>query len=234
MQSDQSDKFDVKKVLETWTLQAGYPVVTFIRDYQSNRMTITQERFFLKPFRNSIKQVVHSCLSTWTVPLTFTSSRSINWSPKTKLWLNQNETTKTVQLDDYVSSMGNQDWLIANLKQVAFYRVNYDLQNWNNIFKQLIDDHKKIHLTNRAQIIDDLFNLARANYVDYSVALNSTKYLKNEVQYICWKTAFDSFKFIIKMIEKTDAYGDWKVVFLKTYILKYFKLFSLEIYFKLN
>ena len=53
-------------------------------------------------------------------------------------------------------------WYIFNIREVGYYRVNYDEQNWNLITNQLISDHTGIGTMNRAQIMDDSLNLARA------------------------------------------------------------------------
>ena len=53
-------------------------------------------------------------------------------------------------------------WYIFNIREVGYYRVNYDEQNWNLITNQLISDHTAIGTMNRAQIMDDSLNLARA------------------------------------------------------------------------
>ncbi len=39
--------------------------------------------------------------------------------------------------------------------------MNYDRKNWDLIVDQLNSDHEEIHVLNRAQIIDDAFNLVR-------------------------------------------------------------------------
>ena len=48
------------------------------------------------------------------------------------------------------------------MQQTGYYRVNYDKENWAALSKQLDDDHEAIDSTNRAQILDDSLNLARA------------------------------------------------------------------------
>jgi aminopeptidase N len=55
----------------------------------------------------------------------------------------------------------NVDWIIGNIQQYGFYRVNYDDDNWNALLRQLRTDHTVIHPINRAQIINDAWNLAR-------------------------------------------------------------------------
>ena len=54
------------------------------------------------------------------------------------------------------------EWVIFNIQQTGFYRINYDIENWMAIKDQLLLNHKIIHNLNRAQIIDDAFQLAMA------------------------------------------------------------------------
>ena len=53
-------------------------------------------------------------------------------------------------------------WVIFNLQQPGYYKVNYDDHNWNLLIQQLLKDHRAIAPINRAQIIDDALDLARA------------------------------------------------------------------------
>ena len=67
--------------------------------------------------------------------------------------------------------------------------MNYDEENWKLIAKQLQRDHQKINVINRAQLIDDAFNLVESDMLDYETALSMTGYLNNEIEYIPWKSA---------------------------------------------
>lgn len=73
-------------------------------------------------------------------------------------------------------------WYYKRLIFLGYYRVIYDLNNWNILIKQLYDDSKyNTQLLNRAQIIiDDALNLAKVNKIDYTLVLKLPKYLKNE------------------------------------------------------
>ena len=65
-----------------------------------------------------------------------------------------------------ISDLPNADKaVIFNVQETGYYRVNYDKQNWELIIKQLNEDHTKIHVINRAQIIDDAINLARSGII---------------------------------------------------------------------
>ena len=54
------------------------------------------------------------------------------------------------------------EWVIFNTQETGYYRVNYDDRNWQNLINLLIQNHSKIHDINRAQILNDGLNLARA------------------------------------------------------------------------
>lgn len=64
------------------------------------------------------------------------------------------------------------------------------------IKKQLKDKHDKIHAINRAQLVDDAMNLARAGVIKYSEALSLTEYLSKETDYYPWVAAFRNFNYL--------------------------------------
>lgn len=75
--------------------------------------------------------------------------------------------------------------------------MHYDKKTWESIGKALkSENHSNIHVLNRAQIVDDLFNLARADYIDYYQALNIIQYLEMEESYIPWYSAFNNIVYI--------------------------------------
>ena len=79
------------------------------------------------------------------------------------------------------------------------------------ITEVLMNNHKDIHVLNRAQIIDDAFNLARANQMDYRLALGFTQYLERELDYVVWKPANAGLGYIGRMLRRTPAYGHYLV-----------------------
>ena len=44
------------------------------------------------------------------------------------------------------------EWVIFNVQETGYYKVNYDDQNWVMITSQLASDHTAIHTINRAQV----------------------------------------------------------------------------------
>ena len=73
-------------------------------------------------------------------------------------------------------------------------------------------DHRQISIKNRAQIIDDYFNLARAGLTPYSHALEITRYLVNETDSVPWTAASEVFSYVDAMLIDYPGYNDWKVI----------------------
>lgn len=108
------------------------------------------------------------------------------------------------------------EWFIVNSNQTGFYRVNYDTYSWGQLIKQLDSERfESIPVLNRAQIIDDLFNLARASYVDYELVLNASRYLTRETNHLPWKAFFNGLSYVYERFEQSEHQKH-----LEKYILK--------------
>lgn len=210
---------NVEKVMNSWTLQTGYPVVTLTRTYDNSKEAkLDQIRYFEGSFsgnqsssvlaKNNITAIKTTNNERWEIPITFTTKSELNWEPRTRLWMHQND-SKAVQLSKLFVP-NDDEWMLVNIRQVGYYRVNYDLQNWKLLINQLNTNHTLITPTNRAQILDDLFEFARAGLIDYEFAMDATKYLKNEFDYLPWEAVLGSFAYIDEMLSRTSLYGDWR------------------------
>ncbi|XP_031788192.1 aminopeptidase Ey isoform X1 [Nasonia vitripennis] len=196
----------IKQIMDTWTLQTGFPVVTVIRDYDNDAAVITQERFMLRNHTKAESQPL------WWIPLTYTTSRKLDFNDtKPSIWM---KAEKSVLLKNISAS--SQEWLLFNILETGYYRVNYDRANWQLIIKQLSgENYDAIATINRAQLIDDALNLARAGRLDYSTALDVTSYLAHETEYLPWKAALTAMSFLDNMLVKFQGYDKFRVYALK-------------------
>ncbi|XP_014296929.2 putative aminopeptidase-2 [Microplitis demolitor] len=188
-------KLNVKTIMDSWTTQAGFPVLNVKIDKEI--VAFSQERFLLqKPNGVSVNQL-------WWIPITWTSSLTPDFSTTTpKYWLNK--TVDFIKIND----TSNSEWIIFNVQQAGYYRVNYDNLSWFRIIRVLKSvEFERIHEINRASLLDDVFNLARAGYIKYSIALNLTQYLSQEVNYIPWKAAFDGLFYLNTKFAGKDIYN---------------------------
>lgn len=120
------------------------------------------------------------------------------------------------------------DWIILNSQEAYYYRVNYDENLWSLLTKQLLSDHKRIHHLNRAQLIDDSFQLARSKRLDYGIALRIMKYLKAETDYVPWESAYNGILRLKQWLEGTDTYEKYEK-FIQDLVTEIFTQLGMEV-----
>lgn len=89
----------------------------------------------------------------------------------------------------------------------GFYRVNYELSNWYQLIDELKNNPKAIHVLNRAQLIDDSFNLARAGELTHSVPFTLINYLEKEDDFIPWYSVRNSMSYIVERMRRCSHTG---------------------------
>ncbi|XP_077938220.1 aminopeptidase N-like isoform X1 [Gasterosteus aculeatus] len=181
----------VENIMNTWVLQMGFPVVTI----NTTSGVVSQEHFLLDP--DSEVTAVSPFKYEWIVPIKWMKTRDIQ-EPQ---WLRG----KSATINEMKASGG--DWVLANLNVVGYYRVNYDLGNWNRLVEVLSNNHTLIPVINRAQLVDDAFNLARAKMISTVLALDTTKYLIKETDYMPWESALSNLDFFYLMFDRNEVYG---------------------------
>lgn len=101
--------------------------------------------------------------------------------------------------------------------------MNYDDENWRFLIKTLRETPTEINVLNRAQLIDDSFNLARAGKLHYSVPLRLSSYLKIEDDVLPWYSAINGYSYILERMRRNALeYSQIRVSkILYTFLLKY-------------
>ncbi|XP_033823587.1 aminopeptidase N-like [Periophthalmus magnuspinnatus] len=181
----------VANIMNTWVLQMGFPVVT-IDTVTGN---VSQKHFLLDP--DSKVTVDSPYKYQWTVPIKWMKNGIVE-SPE---WL-----VSKSKIFDQMKVLGD-GWVLANVDVVGYYRVNYDQSNWDKLLNILSTNHTHIPVINRAQLVDDAFNMARAKIIPTLLALNTTTYLKNEKEFMPWESALDNMNFFYLMFDRSDVYG---------------------------
>lgn len=72
-------------------------------------------------------------------------------------------------------------------------------------------DYKKIPAINRAQLVDDSANLARAGHLSYETTLELLMYLERETDYLPWIAAMRNLKFMNEIMYWHEDYAKFKV-----------------------
>ncbi|KAJ8948940.1 hypothetical protein NQ314_008319, partial [Rhamnusium bicolor] len=139
----------------------------------------------------------------WYVPVSFTTSVDSSKFETTtpNVWL-----TPTENLNFTLPE--NSTWIILNNQETGYYRVNYDDALWDHINHALLkDDYDGIIDLNRAQIVDDLFNIARANHIKYSKVFSTINFLANDTSYYSWYAAFAGYNFLLRRVGDNSPLG---------------------------
>uniref|UniRef100_A0A8C6WQE3 Aminopeptidase n=1 Tax=Neogobius melanostomus TaxID=47308 RepID=A0A8C6WQE3_9GOBI len=194
----------IHDIMNRWTLQMGFPVVTI----DTRTGSISQRHFLLDP--DSIVERPSQYNYTWFVPIKWMKSGV----HQQQFWLLQ---------QTGLSFVSGNEWVLANTNVSGYFRVNYDPGNWDRLIMLLNSNHRVI--INRAQIIDDAFNLARAKIINTTLALKTTKYLSKETGYIPWESALRNLNYYILMFDRTEVYGALKG-YLKKQILPLYEHFK--------
>ncbi|KAJ8249447.1 hypothetical protein GJAV_G00235020 [Gymnothorax javanicus] len=199
----------VHEIMNRWTLQMGFPVVMI------NTATgeLSQKHFLLDP--NSTVDRPSDYNYTWYIPIKWLKAGVA----QDQYWLLTDKgTNKNMRVT-------GDDWVLANLNATGYYRVNYDLNNWNRLLAQLNVDHLVIPEINRAQLVDDSFNLARAEIVNTTLALSTTRYLSNERAYMPWASALNNLDYFTLMFDRTEVNGPMQA-YLKNKVAPLFEYFK--------
>ncbi|XP_070155132.1 aminopeptidase N-like [Polyergus mexicanus] len=172
------EKLDIRKEMSAWTKQKHYPV-----------LKITQPNF--EYLEISIENIKNLGKDNWFIPVIITKQtdsdfivyKNTSWQMYNK-WKAQSNLTLSIDLP---LASRDDEWIIANLQQNGYYRVNYEPKNWRSIAKYLNSaNYAKIHVLNRAQIIDDAYYFLSIGQLDLDIFLELAKYLSQETDYVAW------------------------------------------------
>ncbi len=159
---------DLETIMEPWATQGGYPVIT-VASRDGGDVVLEQSRFYLNP-------EVEGSPAKWFVPITFVSLDDNLTESVDTVWFEDTDPTLTI-------SVGTGAYVI-NYKEQSYYRVNYDMANWEALVEAMLNTPELIDIQNKAQMYDDSFNLARAGQLDYNIPLTMAEALSIEFDYI--------------------------------------------------
>ncbi len=149
----------IKKIMNSWTQQTGYPLVT-IASTSKQELILNQERFF----SSRISRKNNKTKNLWNIPISYNNKKILLTNKKDKI--NDQFTGK------------------INKGEKSFLRVKYDLETLEYLKKQILAG--KLDTSDRLGIIRDLFALAEGGYIKTITALQFSLAYKNETEYIVW------------------------------------------------
>ncbi|XP_039261490.2 aminopeptidase N-like [Styela clava] len=191
---------DLETILETWTLQMGYPVIN-IQDLDplSNMFTLSQEYFLIDRYAEPVHTEGSKKYNyKWYVPFTYIKGSNLAAGIVETVWIG---------LDDTVT-ISDSDFILGNIRGEGYYRVNYDGDTWGKLAAKLDStDYQDIPEENRAQLLDDAFSLASGERLGITVPLEMSRYLYRDDSYIAWTTFMRNIRYFEYMLGRTPVFG---------------------------
>uniref|UniRef100_UPI0037E8B858 endoplasmic reticulum aminopeptidase 1b n=1 Tax=Semicossyphus pulcher TaxID=241346 RepID=UPI0037E8B858 len=179
------DELDVRAIMDTWTLQEGFPLVTV--DVRGREVRLSQERFL----RTDDPSLTEGFL--WQIPLTYMTSASST----VHRFLLQTK-TDVLYLPEEV------DWVKFNVDMSGYYMVHYAGEGWNSIIKVLQYNHTALSSNDRASLIHNVFQLVSIGKVRLDTALELSLYLSRETEAMPVTQGFGELVPLYKLMEKRD------------------------------
>nr|XP_060633432.1 thyrotropin-releasing hormone-degrading ectoenzyme [Anolis sagrei ordinatus] len=210
---------NIQVVMDQWTLQMGYPVITIMgNETTDNIVGISQEHFIYDLDVKTKDSSLGNNSYLWQIPLTIAVGNTSHFSSEAIIWVsNKSEHHR-------ISSLSEGSWLLGNINQTGYFRVNYDIRNWKLLIEQLLRNHKIISVSNRAGLIDDAFNLARAGYLPQNIPLELLRYLSKEKEFLPWHAASRALYPLDKLLDRTENYNIFNEYILRQVASMYLKL----------
>ncbi|KAL7047337.1 hypothetical protein ACKWTF_002867 [Chironomus riparius] len=173
-------------IFKFWANNPGYPLIEIVSRNETS-ITVVQKRFLIFTDEESTNE-------PWTIPITFITSNG-----------EVNEDTILMDTDEMTINVPSYNWIILNVNQIGYYRVNYDPSMWMKIMSTLNSLYfEVIPVLNRAALIDDAFNLAVANKIPYGYIFGILSYLKYEPDLIPWKVASYGLQYIDMQLSQDE------------------------------
>ncbi|TSM85985.1 Leucyl-cystinyl aminopeptidase [Bagarius yarrelli] len=178
---------DVAEMMNTWTVQKGFPLVTVNRT--GNQVKLTQEHFLF----NAGNITDHS--NVWHIPLTYVNNTCTS-SISCRQMFYFKDKTATFNLT------GSVKWLKFNYRGNGFYIVDYGDEGWSALITALKENVNVLPPEDRASLINTIFALSRSGKVSFRQVLNLLEYLKNETETAPLTEALMQLDSIYRLLEK--------------------------------
>ncbi|XP_046334825.2 aminopeptidase Ey-like [Haliotis rufescens] len=221
---------NVGDLMEPWLLQMHYPVV-MVTIQRPGALEVSQQ-LFQTNMSADVSDDGAKYGYKWDIPLTYvtgsdTSPFSKEYTFQEISWLYRTQNSTLVEDVNITDPSTPGGWVLVNLHQTGYYRVNYEEANWLALVRQLETDHTVIPPVNRAQIIDDAFNLARVGLLNASIAFRTLGFLRNDSDYISWTPATRVLDDLDSRLLDTRFYGAFKA-FVLDLITNAYRNYGLE------
>lgn len=196
---------NVSEMMNSWTSQKGFPLVTVSR--KQDQVTLTQEHFLL-----TSDDATHTS-SLWNIPVTYIND-NCTVAPECRQVFTLKTKSGTIKVPESVK------WLKFNYRNTGFYIVDYGNEGWAALIEALSNNVNVLAPEDRASLIHNIFALSRLGRVSFRQVLNLLNYLPKEMETTPVTEALMQLNSIFRLLSKRHELD--LVSRMKTYILNQF------------
>eukprot|EP00096_Caligus_rogercresseyi_P010039 TRINITY_DN3536_c0_g1_i1.p1 TRINITY_DN3536_c0_g1~~TRINITY_DN3536_c0_g1_i1.p1 ORF type:complete len:884 (-),score=271.03 TRINITY_DN3536_c0_g1_i1:95-2746(-) len=184
---------DITKIMKTWTMQKGYPVISVTKN-EEGLYTLKQERFLQNP-DSAVGDIPSQFNYKWEVPITYLNSKGETHQS----WLHVDDPQLEVK-----GVTG--EWLKFNVDQRGYYRVNYAPEDWKAFSDLLLISPDSMSNSDKTGLLNDAFSLAKStgDYLSMKIPLELSGFLKKERALAPWTCAMDEFIFLNSIFRSVE------------------------------
>jgi len=164
-----SEDIDVVEVMNTWTLQMNFPVIS-VKKYSNSQYVLSQQRFLIADASLEEEKYPSPYGYQWYVPIQYVDSAQ----SAMLTWLKPNARATI----EYTQSAGN--YLLLNKDSAGYYIVDYDIELFDALKAQLMTDHTVFTVAERQGLLFDTFLLIEGGYRPLDLGLDLLSYFYTE------------------------------------------------------
>ncbi|KAK7870402.1 hypothetical protein R5R35_000563 [Gryllus longicercus] len=180
------------EAIADWTQKPGFPVLT-LEAWSPDTVFVSQKRFNLSDINSYPLRLRELYYVQYQIHHQSGASSARLWS------------TPDTSINYEVAVESTEQWLVVN--STGYFRVNYWAANWQRLGAALRAAPAVVAPAERAQLVDDALNLARAALLPYATALDFARYLARETDYVPWTAAFSGLDFLGRLLANEDEEG---------------------------
>ncbi len=167
---------DIDEIMWSWENIRGYPVVTV--SIEGDTLTLKQEGF----------QTPHN--ESFGIPISIATASNPNFTyPLQQIyWMSNHELE--ISLSNSSIEWSENDWIVVNVRNFAYFITNYDDNLWNLLIEALINEPENIHFENRGALFANFHLLIEyAHNVSSTIFLRLAESLQVENEISVWRRA---------------------------------------------
>nr|CAB3243182.1 endoplasmic reticulum aminopeptidase 2-like [Phallusia mammillata] len=174
-----NSKVNVQAMMDTWTIQPGFPVVT-VTSSGHGKVTVSQKRFLYTIGTNE-----QQSKEMWQIPLSYISDKNTNDVGHFVL----DKKLDSIEVDF-------KSWIKFNHNETGYYLVTYDKKLWKSLTQQLKSDPTVFTPNDRVGLLGDSFAAAHSGQLTYDELFDLVQFVRGESEYVVLYKALGSLTYI--------------------------------------